>query len=260
MYNGRAKRTKYPAAAVVAPPPYGESLFSALERRVVRSDGELRNALTDIASQEVGEQFEVNSAPSQSYTYAPRSRSVIEILSHIRLDSRLEISTPVHIVGRGLTLLYGENMDGEVIRVTSPGVWLTGLIVAPTLGTTAQSYGVALHGAHGFRADGCIIRGTLGGLNTLSGDDESDGLYITNSELGSVSLDTDASVFSNCQMGAMALQSGSSYNRFVGCDMFSFTESSSCNYNVGSGNLVNTSPTIVGANSLFDTTYSNVVY
>jgi hypothetical protein len=260
MYGGRAKRNKYPAASVVAPPTYGTNLFSALESRVVRSDSELRNALTDIASQEVAEQFEVNTAPSQSYTYAPRARSVIEILGHIRLGSRLDISVPVHIVGAGLTLLYGENMDSEVIRVTSPGVWLTGLIVAPANGTASQSYGVALHGAHGFRANGCVIRGTLGGLNTLPGDDESDGIYVTSTELGTVSLDTDGSVFSNCRVGGFTLQAGSSHNRFTGNDMFSFIESSGCDYNIGSCNLLNTSPTIVGSNSLFDTTYSNAVY
>jgi hypothetical protein len=248
MYGGRAKRNKYPAASVVAPPTYGTNLYKSIDARQVRSETELRQAISDIQQ-----------APA---TITARSEFDSQDL---RRSSAIEIAAPF-VIGSTVTIpeeCYGLEIysagfnpigfaDGVTVcfAIYAQYVRLRNITQYVPVGATPPAVFADLYGASRLVVSDCFAGGSTAGFRTPAGAGASDFLSFHNWFSGGSDLDleTSDSAFVGCSIDDVTIEGNR--NRFVGNDLGDCSETGSSDENVFVGNHADDLTGITGANSV----------
>lgn len=251
MYNGRAKRTKYPAAAVIAPPPYGSNLFKSIEARAVRSEDELRQAIVDVQLSPT-----VVTARSEFDSQDLRRSSAIELAAPFVISDTITIPEECYgleIYSAGFNPIgFSDGVD-VCFKIYAQYVRLRNITQYVPSGATPPDVFADLYGADRLTVSDCTVGGQTAGFRTPSGAGASDSMIFQAWRSGGSDLivSTSDSCFSMCDINDVTLTG--SRNRFIGCDFDQWVETTGSNSNVVSGCTYDNAPTIVGADTEFDT-------
>lgn len=267
-WMGRATANKFPPSTSAAIPSYSQQVLEAQDSRIVRSEAELRQALSEITAQ-------LDSALANT-AYSFKAAAKILVAAPIRMGSKLTIPSScagLELGSIGFSPLYFPQGVDYCFDVKANFVTFRDINFAveeaPAPGTMN---GIYFDSVQAFR----MLGGMTGvGGNAFAGTCDGglfDNIFMQNADINGDFSSNRFSSLNTC--GDLTLDGNSNNNTFSGCDIGdasvagarnvfsssrfdSFVETGSADYNALVGNYVAGILTIIGANSVGSTTVNS---